>query len=267
MIPPAILYVIGGAKRFVLYYGIPLLLLYALLQEFSFPLMLVSLLFLGPTVLMGELYRRSLPARLIISAGTASIIAELLVALIVSYAFGYQVILEMQNYLWESYQSLPALVKTGASDEAMRLTIEMAAKMIPLFMIITALFYTSITHALGGRLLRALNLNIPALPPIREWMLPRSVVWYYLIAMLMDILFKKEPDSVLTMILINGIPLLMIAFAVQAVSFLSYVAYMKRWSMLLPIAAVLAFPFLPSVVSLLGVIDAAFPIRKGIQKR
>lgn len=267
MIPPLILYGVCSRGNFILCYAVPHVLLFLLLQGMAVPVLLISLIFLIPVIVIGELYHRKQPAKSVVLAGTGSIIAVMLIGLGIAYASGFHVFEELQNYFWDSYNSLPSMLKMGMSEEVMTLTIQLMIKMVPLFMVLSGLFYTSVTHALGGRYLRSNGKDIPKMPPVREWMLPRAVVWYYLIALILDMFILKDPDWLLTTVLINAIPLLMVLFGIQAVSFLAYVSYVKKWNVLLPIAAIVIFPFLPTLVSLLGVVDVAFPIRQRLLNR
>jgi uncharacterized protein YybS (DUF2232 family) len=267
LIPPLILYMIRGPRWFWIYLAIPLAAMLLLLQGWGLPVAVISLFFLPPALLMGEMYRRQQPARIAVFSGAAAIIAELVIALAAAYALDVQFIRDVERALWENYYALPDMMRTDATEEAMSRTIEYAVRMIPLLMIVTAMFYVTVTHALGGRMLRMMGVSVPSFPRIRDWMLPKSLIWYYLVAMLLDLFVRKDVDSLLTMILINGIPLLMIAFCAQAVSFLAFVSHHKGWGILLPLVGVVFSLFLPNVVSLVGVLDAAFPLRQGIQKR
>lgn len=267
MVPGLVMYGLGGRKLFPIYYGLPLLIVWMLLQSMGVIALVVAIFFLAPIVIIGELYHRQAPARTVIFAGTMAFIGQMLLLLIGAYAFGLKPVHDIQQFLWESYRSLPDVFRTGMTDETIDLTIALAAQMIPVFMIITGLFYTSVTHALGGRVLRNAGVKTPVLPPVRKWMLPKSLVWYYLILLVLDLVVKKDLNSMMTMIIINGYSLLSIAFAIQAIAFLFFVGHRRRGGFMFPLFGAVMYLFIPGLVSLLGVLDVAFPIRKGISNR
>ena len=67
------------------------------------------------------------------------------------------------------------------------------------------------------------------------------------------------------MILWNLIPLLTFAFAVQAISFLFYVVHVKNWNRALPLIGIALAFVMPGIVSLLGVFDVAFDLRRRLR--
>lgn len=69
-----------------------------------------------------------------------------------------------------------------------------------------------------------------------------------------------------TMILYNIVPILTFAFCVQAVSFLFFITDVKGWNRSIPIIGIVASLFLPSLISLLGLFDIMFELRKKFQK-
>src|SRR5690606_24384187 len=114
--------------------------------------------------------------------------------------------------------------------------------------------------------------TLPALKPAKEWMLPRSFVWYYLIAVVLSF-FTKPDGSLLFMVLLNVEPLLKLAFIVQAVGFVFFLASVKGWSSRRPVwitvGSVLVMLILPGftqLFALLGLFDIAFPLRSRLKK-
>lgn len=266
MIPPLVLYGTQGRIRSIPYVAAPLVLLLLMFQGAALPLILVFLFFLIPAVVMGELYRRDSSARKVVLLGTLSIIGELLLALMVSYAFNYDVAREMRLMMWDNYYAWPSILQSEIPTDLMELTIQTMIQLIPSFMIGIGVYYVAISHVLGHRILKYFGVPARSFPPIRTWMLPKSLVIYYVIGLFIDLFFQHTPGSMMSTILLNGLPLLMAAFTVQAISFLLFVHHRKKgWSVILPIMAIIAIPFLPQLVSLIGVFDVAFPLRKRMQ--
>ena len=266
MLPPLVLYGLLGRVRFLPYVLVPIGVMLLIFREFALPLLMMALFFLIPAAAMGELYRRDSPARTVLVAGVLTMVGELLLALLVGYAFRFDTIRELQRMLWDNYYAMPAIVKEQIPEDIMETSIRMFLQMIPLFMITIGVYYAVITHVIGHRVLKKYGVPARSFPPVRQWMLPKSLVFYYLIALLLDLFVPKSFDSVLTTILLNGIPVLTVAFIVQAIGFLLFLSHTKRrWATALPVIGIVAAPFMPSIVSLLGVMDVAFPLRQRIQ--
>lgn len=263
MLPTLLLYGTLGPKRFLIFCGVPFIVLLFLLQDASIPFIGIILFFLVPSVVMGELYRRKASAKKVVLAGTMTMIGELLLALLGSYAFQYDVVLEMRMMMWESYEQFPAVLKSELNREIMELSITILTRSIPFFMIAISVYYVAITHTIGSRLLRYFKVPAQSFPPIRTWMVPKSLVFYYIVILFLDLFIDRSIDSFLSTVIFNALPLLTIAFMVQALSFILFLLYhKKRTKFWLPVLSVAAFLFFPTIVSMLGVMDALFPIRK-----
>lgn len=274
LIPVVIQYVKLDTKRFLIQYVVSLAIVYlltAMLLDGLFGVLLVaiSLFLLPPVIQMGNLYKKRAAARTVVTVGTVTLLAELLLSLVVSYWFGFNIIGKLKQSMLEMIQTVPDNLK-GAFAPNQDLFVQMIGQILPLSMLGSSLFMIVITHWLSRRILNRTGEAIPAFKPVREWMLPRSFVWYYLIALSMNF-FVKDPSSVLFTIMLNLQPLLMIAFSIQALAFLFFVAHMKRWNRALPIAGIVLLVFVPLptmfIFSLLGVFDVAFPIRERMTRK
>lgn len=267
MIPPVVLYVLAGRRLFALFLAVPLALIVALLKELGWLLVLFSLGFLIPAVVMGEMYVRSKPARHAVMGGIAALVGQMLLLLIVLYSMGVKVNHEIRQYFLNGYAALPEAMKSVISPEMLEMTANTAIQMIPFFMIATGMFYAVVTHLIGSALLRAMGVQAPRFAPIREWMLPKSLVWYYLILILMDLFMTRNSSSIWAALLVNALPLLTLLFGVQAVSFAAYYVHVKQRLRAFPFITAILFPVLPQIVCLLGVFDVAFPLRSAMNKR
>jgi uncharacterized protein YybS (DUF2232 family) len=273
MIPLLVQYVKLDTKRFLVFYAISLVVVYLvtsllLMGWVAVLLIAVSLFFLPPVIQMGNQYKKRAPARNVLIAGTLTLLAEMLLSLVVSYAFGLNLVDKMKQFMLESIQTLPAqLQNTLVVDQD--LLVQIASQLIPLYMIGFSVFVVTVTHWLARKLLNRSGEMISGFKPIRDWMLHRSLVWYYVIALFLEI-FVKDTSSILFTILLNLLPLLTFLFALQAISFLFFVAHSKRWNRTLPICAiVVSLLFAPAyfIISLLGVFDVAFPLRERVTRK
>ncbi|MDF2723873.1 MAG: YybS [Paenibacillus sp.] len=278
MIPMVFLYVKQGSKSFVGYYVVSLLVVYLLTALFGAGVLgtiaaIYALFFLIPTIVMGQMYRRKATARSTITGGAVAMLAQLLVLLLVLTIAGIDVTDEMRQFVKNSMATVPAelsqMIPANLADQI----IDMMIQLLPLYLIGISLYFSVVTHWLARRALLRSGESTPGLKPAREWMLPRSMVWYYLIALVLSFIFTEANGSMIGMILFNVIPLLMFAFAVQAIAFFFFIASVRGWSRAIPVIIaivcallVLIIPGFIQLLTLLGLFDIAFPIRSRMKK-
>ncbi|MNH98535.1 hypothetical protein D3C73_512570 [compost metagenome] len=269
MVPVLILYVKHSTKQFIMYYLISLFVVFLLSAWQGSFLIALSLFFLPPVLAMGNLYKRkTVPARAVITAGAVALLAESLLSLILAYLLGFDPIGKFKQFMGESLASLPAEFKTLMPTDT-DLSISIMVEIIPLYLIGFVLFYAFVTHGVSRWLLNKSGEAIPGLPPLREWKLPKSFVWIYLVAFVIDLFIKPDLDSLISTLLLNLLPVMVLLFSIQALSFLFFVAHSKNWNRAMPItAAIILVVFSPLMFlySLLGVFDVAYPIRERFKK-
>lgn len=230
-------------------------------------MLVICLFFLGPAIVMAIMYRREYAAHFVIAAGVIAFIAEMLFGFIVVALMGINVNEAMTAFLIESFETVPEVMRADIPDEIIDQAIFAMTQMIPLYMFSIALFYTMMTHWIGRKFMLRAGLKAEGLPPIKEWMLPKSLVWYYVGALLLSYVINADSTSVFLMILLNLLPIMLVIFCIQAVSFLFFLADLKRWNKALPIIGIFACFLFPSILSLLGVFDVMFDLRKKLQEQ
>ncbi|NEW07290.1 DUF2232 domain-containing protein [Paenibacillus sp. SYP-B3998] len=268
MIPVLMLYVKSSTKRFAIHYVLSLFVVYVLTGFKGMFLLSVSLFFLPPVLVMGNLYKRKAAARTILTAGTVTILAESLLSLVMGYAFGFNPIAKFKQFMNNYVSTMPPLLREMLPKDQ-DWYVNLMVQVIPVYLIFFALFYTFVTHGISRWLLNKTGEGIPGLRPMRERMLPRSFVWIYLLAFILDVFVNPTSTSLIATLLMNLLPILMVAFAIQAICFLFFIAHANKWKPILPIMAMLLVCFMPPflfIYSLLGVFDVAFPIRERFKK-
>jgi uncharacterized protein YybS (DUF2232 family) len=276
-------YVKLDIKRFLIFYGICMVVVYlsaSLLWMGSVAvfLMAVSLFFLPPIIQMGNQYKKHAPVRSVLTAGTVTLMAEILLSLLICYAIGINLFDFMEgalkDYFINSINTMPPELKklmVIPDLEMIEQAVQVISRMFPLLMISVCFSLVLVTHWLSRKLLNKLGEKISGLKPVRNWMLHKSWVWYLVIALFMELLVK-DMNSVFFTILINLYPLLIFIFAVQAVSLMLFVAHSRGWNQKLStfviiVILVVTAPFFMFLLSLLGVFDVAFPLRERITRK
>lgn len=262
MVPAIVLFMKLDGRRFAFAYAAIMAVLLLIAGNVGLVLLTVAVFFLPPVALMGYFYKKR-AARTAIIAGILAILGELIAVLAISYMFGGNPISQFEAYIEDTVSLLPQVAREMLPENFAAAVV----KMIPLFMFSFAVYYIILSHAIARLVQRRSNEPLPGLPPLRSWKLPKSMVWYFLIAVVLDYVINTNADTTIAMIVVNLFPLLTVAFAVQAVSFCAYIAHVKKWGRALPIAAVVLMVIVTPALylfSLLGLLDVVFPLRERI---
>jgi uncharacterized protein YybS (DUF2232 family) len=264
MLPIVVLFVILPLRQFILYYAAGLVLLAAVFPKIGMIAVTASLFFLPTAVVMGMMYRKRATAKRTLMTGTLTLLGQLLLTLVIVTVFGENVVADMRQVINDSMALLAPYMPGYISDETLTKLVDMIIQLLPLYFICFSSYFVVVTHVIARAVLNRNGAKIPGMRPIREWMLPKSLVWYFLIAVILDFVLGHNNGSMITMVLWNLIPLLTLAFSIQAIAFLFFVANANKWNRSLPIigiALLVLFPFMQYILSMLGVLDVAFPLR------
>jgi uncharacterized protein YybS (DUF2232 family) len=224
----------------------------------------LGLFFLVPSLAMGLLYKKGSPARTAILAGFIVILAQFLLELVLfSVQFNIDLSAELSGLLTNSLQQLGsgAILPPGWTAEKLS---DRFITSLPMVLLLFAFLFAVITHGLSRLALRTVGFEAPALPPAKTWRLPRSLVFYYLVTIIASFVIPED-GGYWEVVIANLLPLLQFAFIVQAIGFFYFLADTKRWPSI--VALLLSVPlFLFPPLHLIGLIDAAYPLRQYFTK-
>lgn len=132
---------------------------------------------------------------------------------------------------------------------------------VPSTVTLGAFFVAFVLISINLPILKRLGLNVPKFAPFQHMRLPRSILWYYMIILCINLFIRPEPGSTLDVIVLNVSYILWVLLILQGISFIHYFISKKgmpvgvKW-----IATLLAIP-LSSFMILLGIIDLGFDVR------
>jgi uncharacterized protein YybS (DUF2232 family) len=116
-------------------------------------------------------------------------------------------------------------------------------------------------------ILKKLGIEVPVFKPFREWMLPKSILWYYLIVLVVSMIAQPEQGTYLYTAVMNVLYVLQTLMAVQGLSFLYFLGHLKGWSKgILVLITIISIPLL-YLVRILGIIDLGFNLRQRLQRK
>lgn len=278
VVPGTLLYTMLPRKKFLVHIAgvwIALVAIGTLMGNYIFGslLLLQAIYFMIPSIAMGHLYKKHASAVKIVITGMGVILLEFLLLLSVgSLFFDFNLASSIEDIMSTAVaplQNVTDTTLTGGmvwSPEMTEKFSTYAVRFIPFTLILCSLLISSITHVIVRPTLNSMGHVVSKMPPLRDWRLPRSLIWYYLISTLL-IMFAgpSASEGSLGMILDNLIPLLQVLFIIQTASFVFFVAYHKKWYPVIPVLLVLALPFVPGLW-IAGLLDIAFPLREMITR-
>ncbi|WP_152379975.1 DUF2232 domain-containing protein [Paenibacillus brasilensis] len=269
IVPGAVLFSSLHFKGFLIHV-IPALLILALLDVYS---LLPALYFLIPSMLMGRVYKKGGSSFQALMTGMGVILAELLVVLLIAtYSFGFDLSQYLRdqaaitgNIMQEILSANPMLSGTNwTADDTQRLGTMLIGK-VPYVLIVTSFLLAVITHALVRPALSSLDVPVRKMKPAREWRLPRALIWYYLLAIVIGWIADSSDSSWIQMVSISMLPLIHACFIIQTIGFIYFWTHSRKMS---PVIALLlslvVLVFQP--LRIIGIIDLAFPLREAITR-
>jgi uncharacterized protein YybS (DUF2232 family) len=230
---------------------------------------MLALFSLIPAIVIGHSYRQLQPARSVLTRGTVAYIAMFLAALIIAVSLGFELNPSIEATVRVSIEILPDAVRGQLAADDIRSLVQLTQMLVPLYIFATSFILAAATHTIARRVLNRLGESLAGLRPVHQWKLPKALVWYYLIALLADLLTPVKDGSFLSTVIVNIVPIFMFVFAIQGIAFLFFFAELKRWGRWIPWAGIVLFLLVPplfSAFSLLGVFDTAFPLRERLRK-
>jgi uncharacterized protein YybS (DUF2232 family) len=268
MTPFVVLYTMLKPKFFVLHLILIGVIAY-FLSGVHGPIMLtLAFFFLVPSLAMGHAYKRGSTARLAIMVGFAFVLAQLLLELVLfSMLYHIDLKAEMISMLttnlkqFETGNAFPA----GWSLDTANAFGDAIMTMLPMLLLLSSFFFTIVTHALSRLSLRTVGIQAPALPQAKTWRMPRSLVWYYVIAIIASFAMQNDNNSnssdYWSIVVLNLMPTLEFVFTVQTIGFFFFLADAKKWPKVVPLLLCIPLLLIPRFF-IIGLLDVAFPLRK-----
>ncbi len=269
IVPVIVLYNILSTKKFI-FHIVPVLLISGIINPL---LLMLALYFVIPAILMGRCYKRRASALRTIVVGAATLLVEMLLLLFIgTLLFQFNLSEYVQDMLNVAIKPMQEVIANSElsqyfvlSNEHMDRLMNMSVQRFPFALIVSSFLLSIITHAIARPILGRMGYTTMSLKPVREWMFPRSLIWYYLFSFIIEIMVLNSESGYLMMISANLVPMLNTIFCIQAMAFFFFLAHHRKWRPIVPILlAILVFLFPP--MAIIGILDIAFPLRQMMTK-
>lgn len=154
--------------------------------------------------------------------------------------------------------------------EQLEAGVDMIGALTPSLFVLASFMIVFIIQLVSFPIIKRFGTDIPGWKPFRELKLPKSLLWYYLLALLASIVFNPTEGSYWFLALVNLAFVLQLFMILQGLSFIFFISHEKGISRAVPvIVTVLAIfiPILLYIVRILGIIDLGFDLRQRIGKK
>lgn len=139
--------------------------------------------------------------------------------------------------------------------------------LIPATITIMSIFLSFITTWLSYRIINRMDQTKYAFVPFREFNFPISIFWIYFVLIIFSF-FNTTPPNSLSIVVLNGIIIVISLMIIQGFSFIFFYAHEKKWNRSIPIIIVVISFLLPGImmfiIRIIGIVDLGFSMKNRI---
>ncbi|MED2932631.1 YybS family protein [Bacillus wiedmannii] len=225
-------------------------------------------------IVLGYMYKKQKKPVEILMAGTLAYLIGIMLIYVASIKFfNIDLMKKMQNMLNESMAQSEKIV-TAAGMPISKEQKELFAQfndvlqtLFPSLLVMVSVCFSWITVMISGSVLRKLKHDVIPWPKFKDIQLPKSIVWYYVIFILLSTFIKVEPTSYLHMVFSNLYVIFALLLVLQGLTFIAFLAHSKGFTKGVPIISFIVCMFIPMLfplVTILGIIDLGISLRSKI---
>jgi len=209
---------------------------------------------------------------MLLSTGIVLLISMAIQYVITVLLFEFNPVEELMTIATEYYDQLGAMMESfNALPENYYKQVAEALFMfetiMPSLLIVSIFIFALIFINILLPVLKKLGLEVPKFPSYQNMRLPKSVLWYYMIVLVVTLLVEMDQGTFSFMVFANAALVLRFLLFLQGISFIHFYIHEQGWpKWVVVIATLLAFP-LQSVTLLLGIVDLGFNIRSFVKNK
>ncbi|MDP7991552.1 YybS family protein [Bacillus sp. MHSD_36] len=225
-------------------------------------------------IVLGHMYKKQKKPVEILMAGTLAYLIGIMLIYVASIKFfNIDLMKQIQNMFNESMAQSEKIV-TAAGMPISKEQKELFAQfndvlqtLFPSLLVMVSVCFSWITVMISSSVLRKLKHDVIYWPKFKDIQLPKSIVWYYVIFILLSTFIKVEPTSYLHMVFSNLYVIFALLLVLQGLTFIAFLAHSKGFTKGVPIISFIACMFIPMLfplVTILGIIDLGISLRSKI---
>ncbi|WP_017378777.1 YybS family protein [Paenisporosarcina sp. TG-14] len=152
-------------------------------------------------------------------------------------------------------------------DQTVADTLYMFETVMPSLFIISLFGFVFILVNILLPILKRLGLDVPKFPPFSQLRFPKSVLWYYIVVLVVTLFVELEQGTFAFMVFANAALILRVLLVLQGISFVQFFILEKGWpKWTLIVAIILAIP-LQAITLIIGIFDLGFNIRSYVKDK
>ncbi|WP_242253531.1 YybS family protein [Bacillus cereus group sp. BfR-BA-01379] len=225
-------------------------------------------------IVLGYMYKKqSKPLEILITGSLAYLIGIMLIYVASIKFFNIDLMKQMQNMFNESMaqsEKIASAAGMPVSKEQKELLAQMndiLQMIFPSILVMVSVCFSWITVMISGSVLKKLKHDVIPWSKFKDIQLPKSIVWYYVIFILLSTFIKVEPTSYLHMVFSNLYVIFALLLVLQGLTFIAFLAHRKGFTKGIPIISFIVCMFIPMLfplVTILGIIDLGISLRSKI---
>ncbi|MEH7375945.1 YybS family protein [Neobacillus drentensis] len=227
---------------------------------------------------IGYLLQKGKSRTFILIASSLTFMAGLVISYVVMVAFiKIDIIHELTVALNESVKSSEVMLKAMGREDQVELLKEQNALMLkqivtlaPSALIFASILSSFITQWICFPIAKRFGVKVQPWGSFRNLVLPKSLLWYYLIALGMMLLFHPQEGTYLYSVLINARYILETFIMLQGLALLFFIFHQKSVAKGLAVLVVILtfmIPIVRYIIMLLGITDLGFDFRKRFEMK
>lgn len=226
---------------------------------------------------MGVFYSRRQPGNAIITGALIYLFSFLIYFVVSVQLFQIDILGAAKESIDQMMPMVESVLKqSGASEQDIAKQLKQfrelqdtALSALPVTLLIFVTLVSFVNHWFVRPLLKRFVPDMPVLKKFKDMRLPKSMVWYYLLTLLL-MLIQSEKGSFLWLVQTSAFQILYILVLIQGFSFIFYYCHEKNISKVVPIFAIvltILFPPIGVVVRIIGIADIGFELRDKVKNK
>jgi uncharacterized protein YybS (DUF2232 family) len=229
-------------------------------------------------VVIGYLIQKQKNMGVLFITGSLVFLINLIIMYVASIVlFKVDMITEMIDMMRESLNVSADLLKNFGNTQDSEKVLEqfnnglnLIKTLIPTLFVLSSLFIVMIMQLISFPIIKRFGVKVEKWKSFKEISLPKSLLYYFLLTLLVSMLMNPEEGTFWYMAIINMTYILQFMIVLQGYTFIFYYFDKKGFSKAISITiAIVAFliPIFLYIIGILGIIDLGFDLRKGFNKK
>jgi uncharacterized protein YybS (DUF2232 family) len=229
-------------------------------------------------VVIGYLIQKQKNMGVLFITGSLVFLVNLIILYVASIVlFKVDMITEMVEMMRDSLNVSADLLKNFGNPQDSEKVLEqfnnglnLIKTLIPTLFVVSSFFIVFIMQLISFPIIKRFGVKVEKWKSFKEISLPKSLLYYFLLTLLVNMLMNPEEGTFWYMAIINMTYILQFLIILQGYTFIFYYFDKKGFSKAISITiAIVSFliPIFLYIVGILGIIDLGFDLRKGFNKK